>query len=986
MKYVKIALLTIAGLLLLLIIALVAAVNLIDINRHHDRIAQMVHDQTGRELQIEGDLEWGLWPRLYLNGGPLQLGNAPGFETEPFLSLESFRFSVATWPLIRSQIHMDTLVISGLLVNLERNQEGVGNWEDLVEEPEPKPEPDEPPEREEMPFAALALGGVDVDDVTINWHDHQSGQQARVSDLRLLVGALTFGEPIEMALDFTATANQPELEVDVGSRATLLYEHRASRYAAQPLEVTASFRGPTVPGDQADLNLHTLLELDRATGRAEIEDFRLEGLGTMIQAQVSMHDLEADIPGCQGEVTVNIADLVQLLEIFESPLADQLADVQERSIRLATEFSFDPDQGQVMIPSLEARLLGTTFNGHLVADEIHSSRPEVQGGIIAEGPDLPALLAVASRLQPEADQEALSRALAGLDDRSLMAEATFSSEGEDIVIPRLHFQGLATELDAEARLSKLDAEMPALEGRARIAGDDLPRLLKVASAFQGGPEARVNDEPALGAELWGLAQQAADAGQHTFSLATDFTADLDEQRLTASNLTARALGLELTAGLTAREILSDEPDFDLDLALAPFNARRLLTILDVELPETADSQVLTSLALNAVISGTPNQFTVKPLAVTLDDTNIEGEITIHDLEHQDLAFNIDIDDIDLDRYLPPESEEQPATPEAAAAGAALLPVELLRQLRLDGNLRIARLKISGLRIEDFIMGIKARDGQIKVDPLNADLYQGEMVSTIAIDARQELPEIATTNRLSGIQAGPLLRDLTGSQEKIRGRSNISYDLNTRGAEIDDLKAQLGGEASFEFKDGAVVGINIGRLLRQTRALVESRTLAAEPEEVTDFTSLTGSAQIEEGLISNRDLSLMSPLLRVSGKGSAHLVSEEVDYLLTATVVGTDEGQEGAELEALRGISVPIRVRGTFDDLTFRPSLGDAAQQKLKENLLRLEDQLRQEGVRALEGLLGVPERPDEDPEAEEQKPEEGLEEQLKDELRRRLPF
>ncbi len=347
--------------------------------------------------------------------------------------------------------------------------------------------------------------------------------------------------------------------------------------------------------------------------------------------------------------------------------------------------------------------------------------------------------------------------------------------------------------------------------------------------------------------------------------------------------------------------------------------------------------------------------------------------------------------MDLDRYLPPESAKAPATPETAAAAATRLPVELLRRLRLKGELKVAELKISGLKMQNFLVAINAADGKITVDPLTSELYGGSMGGNFNLDARDGLPTIQTSNRISGVQAGPLLRDLTGEKERIRGQAEVDYRLNSRGVEVAELKGNLNGEAGFAFRDGAVVGVNIGRLLRQASALAQGRTLAADQREVvTDFSELTGSARINNGLISNRDLSLKSPLLRLSGQGSANLVSEEVDYLLTTTVAATAEGQQGRNLEELRGISIPIRVSGTFSELHYRPELGALGLEQLQQNLRNLGQSLKQEGVRALEGLLGGP-QPSPPPNGAPAQPESAPapapapikpEEQLKDNLRR----
>lgn len=990
MKIIKFILLFTVALLLLVIVGLVAAINLIDLNRHKDRIAQMVYDRTGRELQITGDLDWGFWPRLYLAGGPLTLGNAPGFGPEPFLSLEDFHLAVATRPLWRSEVIMDTVQMAGLRLNLARDQAGVGNWEDLTGPPtqaQPLPKPEKPAG---PPFAALALGGVNITDAGISWQDAVSGQEAEIRDLSLRTGALTFGDPVQLELDFGATSKQPQMEVVAAVQGTVVYDLKAERYALQPLEARATFSGPTVPGGQAELNLHTLLDFDSRQGRAQLDEFRLEGLGALISARMEMHDLNEALPGCRGELTAEIADLVRLLNIFELPLGQQLAGVRERAVSLQTEFAVDPGRGQALVPRLEARLLGTTISGSLEAANIQSAQPDVRGAIKAEGPDLPALLAVAARFRPEADREALSRALTGLRNRGLLAEAVFASEGPDIVIPNLRLQALNSNLASDWRFRNLEADKLSLQGKFKLEGSDLPMLLRVGAAFAGEPDGPAGQEAGAHQELWALADRVATARQNSFELAAALTADLAQGQVRISDFSGRALGLAATAELAAQDIFTS-PAFTMDLELPLFNARAVMPLLDVAVPETADYNALTRMALKTRISGSPAKFTFAPLELRLDDSLIQGQMVVNDLDSLDLAFKLEIDQIDLDRYLPPESAQQPVPPDAALAGAALLPVELLRELRLEGDLRAAKLKISGLQLENFSLGIKARDGRINLQPLDAALYGGRMSAIVSLDAGGEQPTIKAENSLSGIQAAPLLRDLTGDRERIRGRADISYNLETAGAEIEDLKANLNGETRFSFSDGAVVGVNIGRMLRQTSALIQGRTLVVEQREaVTDFTALTGSAQIKNGLVSNRDLNLMSPLLRATGAGTADLVSEQVDYLLTTTVVDTPEGQEGRELDQLRGIAVPVRISGTFAELSYRPDLSGAGLEQLQQNLRQLEQRFRQEGLRGLEGLFNG--RPGEtpapaDPEAApEEAPAPQPEEKLQEELRRLFRF
>lgn len=973
MKALKIIALVVAALVLLLVIALAAALSFIDPNKQKDRIADLVMQQTGRQLAISGELEWGIWPRLRLAGGPLTLGNAPGFGPEPFLELDSFRFSLATWPLLRSELLVDAVEIGGLRLNLARNAQGVSNWDDLAGSPAPptekktKPAPDGG-----LPFAALALGGVNISGVQISWHDAGSGQQGQVSDLSFRIAPLRLGEPLELQLELAAHVNQPELAATASLSGTLAYDLRRRLYSLQPLRAELDLHGPTVPGGQAQVTLHTLLDLDEQNGRARIGDLRLEGLGILLAAQVEMDGLNTNRPGLRGEIKADINDLVRLLNTFESPLGQQLAGVRERTIALESEFAAEPARGYIRVPKLEARLLGTMISGHLQAEGIDGKQPRVEGNLKVEGPDFPALLAVGARLVPGADLAALDQALRDLRQRDLLVNADFTSEGEAILVPTFQIRGLATELTSHWRLVNLLNGPPTVAGDLRLNGTNLPLLLRVAAAFTGSPPPAATGAETTdpGRELRQLADRIAAAGHHGFRLTAGLDCDMAAQRASLDELKLQLLGLTLEAKGQARQMHTN-PELQLELALAPFNPRTLMGILEIEPPDTADPRALSRLETSLQLAGSPEQFTVAPLELRLDDSRLSGELKVNDLSRQDLAFQLAIDQIDLDRYLPPKSEAPPPTPEAAAAGAAALPLETLQALRVAGELRVGKLKISGLQLENFLLQIKAADGLIRVDPLQTGLYQGNMNGKVEIDARGSEALIKTENRLSGVQVGPLLRDLTGRKERLRGRAEVNYQLATGGVEVDQLKANLDGNAAFGFHDGAVVGVNIGRLLRQTSALAQGRTLAADQREaVTDFTELTGSARISKGLISNQDLRMLSPLLRLSGAGTAHLVSEEVDYLLRATVAATAEGQTGRELTELRGITVPIRVRGTFSDLSFRPELGAEGLQQLQQNLRQLGRQLQEEGVRALERLLPGAPPPGEQPSAEPEKKEE----------------
>jgi AsmA protein len=166
---------------------------------------------------------------------------------------------------------------------------------------------------------------------------------------------------------------------------------------------------------------------------------------------------------------------------------------------------------------------------------------------------------------------------------------------------------------------------------------------------------------------------------------------------------------------------------------------------------------------------------------------------------------------------------------------------------------------------------------------------------------------------------------------------------------------------FSFRDGAIKGINIPETIRRAKATLDGKSLppSTAPNQ-TDFAELSGTLQFGAGTVRNRDLVMRSPLLRVAGEGQADLVNETVDYVLKTTIVATLEGQGGKELEALKGVTIPIKVQGSLFKPTFRPDLetlvreragakitqekeklGEKLKDKLRKRLPGLSDQLPQ---------------------------------------------
>lgn len=576
-----------------------------------------------------------------------------------------------------------------------------------------------------------------------------------------------------------------------------------------------------------------------------------------------------------------------------------------------------------LIPLLRKKLVMDTLEVHgLHLNLEKNAKGETNWDDLAKGGGEPGQAAA-----PGKAPQLAAFAIGGLDIRNANVSWSDAQAGQQYTVRNFSLTTGALDpgnpVDVSVGLD-LQSTEPPMSGRIQGAGQ-----------LEMNPDSRLFR--AIGFNLdAGFQGEQFPGGKMKLSLFTDLVADGKQNSIRVNSLRLNAMGVEANLTLSG-QLTTEGPKFSGTLKVPDFSPRTLLSNLTQTEVETADSSVLASASLEAGISGTETSLAIKPITMKLDDSNLKGEVLVQNFARPAIGFSFGLDEMDADRYLPPAKEGEPeaaGTPGAAAASAGGLPMETLRALNVVGKLAAAKFKVARLTVTDFNAGITAKNGLIQITPLTAKLYEGVYAGNIQLDARGEKPRIFLNEKLTGIQAGPLVKDLQG-EEKLTGKGDVSVQVNATGTAPQSVKKTLNGSAAFVFRDGAVKGVNIGRMIREARAKLkgEAPPPADEPEQ-TDFAELSGTVTFTNGLARNQDLVAKSPLLRVTGAGQADLPSETVDYRVQAKVVGTSKGQGGKELAELSGVTIPIRITGTFTQQKYAldaEALGKGlAESKVKE--------------------------------------------------------
>jgi len=502
--------------------------------------------------------------------------------------------------------------------------------------------------------------------------------------------------------------------------------------------------------------------------------------------------------------------------------------------------------------------------------------------------------------------------------------------------------------------------------------DDMAQSSGESSKKESSADTDKSSGTALGAiAIGGL--QIVDA-----NITWDDASKGEKYSLADLDLTTNALSLGSPMGIDlAFTVDSSKPkatvrlklngDLVINSALNKFDFQGLNLVIDAAGDPVPNGAMKIDIASHLIADlADSGSLSLNPITIKFDDSTLSGSASVNNFDKPAVAFDLAVDTINVDRYLPKtaanDSEAANSKNGSGAAvpppaAVALIPVQTIRDLNINGLFKVQSLVVNGLTAEEASVKVIAKNGVLNSEQSVKKFYNGSYVGKTTVDARQNTPRIIIKEQATGINIEPLMVDLMG-ESKISGVANINADLTTRGNTIPAFKSALNGTAKFSFEDGTVKGIDVAALMKQGDAVLKGdvSALAAQGTGETAFASMSGSAQITNGLVKNQDLLVASPLINIKGEGTAHLVSEKLDYRLELQRTKALSEAELADSKDLKNILIPVNVAGTFAkpsiQLDVKAIVLATQKEKIEEKKTELKEKLNEKIGEKLKGPAG----------------------------------
>ncbi|MEM7292487.1 MAG: AsmA family protein, partial [Pseudomonadota bacterium] len=293
MKTLKWLLIGLATLVLLAFIGVGILLLAVDRGEYKQEIVEQVEKHTGRSLTINGDLDISLFPWIGISIGELSMSNAPGFADDPFVEARAVNVKVEVLPLLRRELRVDRVEVVDVALDLQRNDQGVNNWDDLTQSSESTGTiagtTGTPAETQNSPLAALAIGGVDVSNARIRWRDASNGTDLVLRDFNLMIGEITLHDsfPVQMSFNLKNRVTDQRADLTLQSQASIDIQNQ--RYQLVVERFTAEIKDK------------------KAFTRTISAQFSTDILADLLAQTVSLRRLEGQIINAplRGEFTVS---------------------------------------------------------------------------------------------------------------------------------------------------------------------------------------------------------------------------------------------------------------------------------------------------------------------------------------------------------------------------------------------------------------------------------------------------------------------------------------------------------------------------------------------------------------------------------------------------------------------------------------------------------------------------------------------------------
>ncbi len=327
--------------------------------------------------------------------------------------------------------------------------------------------------------------------------------------------------------------------------------------------------------------------------------------------------------------------------------------------------------------------------------------------------------------------------------------------------------------------------------------------------------------------------------------------------------------------------------------------RRMFGLVDVEIEETRDEDALRSFNGKLDLAFTASQAVLSNLDLVFDDTHATGILRIEDFDTGYSTFELEADELDINRYRPPRPERIPGLCAEPKMPSVPLPLITLSSANIDGNISVGTFRIFDIAFKGLKAHVNMNDGRITLPNLYSDFYGGQMNGTFSGMATKKELNCEMRLRAEDFRGAPFMIDVSG-KEYVDGTSTVFFDIHTKGATDDEFIANMSGRAGVTILDGSY------RFSGESNPLKGSRATDLIKDNRTGFYEAAALFRVDRGRFMTDDFSMEATYMSAVGAGNFDLDKDTIDFSLEVEYVAVPTVIPVHIIDCLHdpGVSIP----------------------------------------------------------------------------------
>lgn len=835
-----------------------------------------------------------------------------GLPGDTFVKVSRIFCNIDFLPLIKKQIRINSFLIESPEIVLRKDKDGVFNYEDIGQPVKPTPSPGivEKPEAvsdrkgkpdEKKKHTPLAIPAL-LSDIRIKakitngkfaFIDHTREEETIISDLNTTLDIDSLNKPIEFKSAFDIKAKDETEHADISLGVSLAKNGIIDLGNARGVfsmktgftQITADFDMARFMGEGGSgLDFSMNIDLEKLTrilaGMLGLpEGVRVEGA---ISSKITAAGQLEKIIGVNGSTEITN------LGISGGPLANN--PIRQPSIKLVQSADIDIANDKVTIYKigLDSNVMEMFIAG--LATDLKSTR-DLNFKIFLNV-DLTKLTSEIRGLLPE------ETAIEG------RVQSNINLKGRQNI---LKVTGIT---DIKDLYAKMGAIGPVKEPNINITQDVVYDLqnsdLEIRNLSMNTSFAEVKTSGTV-------------INKREINLNMLLASNIERLTQSLQGIVSLPEGLSLdgkiAAEIKANGSLEDELKLEGTTILRGISAtggpleKNRISNLDLKLIHTLDYKIK------------EDSVNIKQMDITSDFLNMKSKGLIASLsKEQNIDYELSLD-MNLEKTMSQFAGMFP--PDVSMAGKGMVDLgvhgklsaqeneSLYKQLDLNGNISMDRVKYDAYEIKDFKTALLMDDGFFTTKDFAFKLNEGTGSLSASADLKEEKPPLVFDLKLSEVRINQnmgllayIVPVLAARDGKISGKLNMAFSAKGKGLSWqDDLSKNLNGQGDINITDGYINGGMITGQIFETVGMKKEYA----------FDSITTKFVISDSKISNDDISVNGRDFNIGLSGWTSF-DGRLEYSADAETLSKHVGSDVRKvLGSLgKGSKIPIVITGTVN--------------------------------------------------------------------------